>query len=96
MVVSRKSNYLSPSDCLLQGIAIATNRLLTVKDHHESIQAAIGALGIATNVDRIYIFENHPHPETEQPAMSQRWEWVAEGVSPEIDNPDLRNLTSMV
>lgn len=82
----------SPSDRLLQGIAIATNRLLTVKDYHGSVQAALTALGPATDVDRIYIFENHPHPETGQPAMSQRWEWVAEGVPPEINNPELQNL----
>lgn len=80
------------SDRLLQGIAIATNRLLTVKSPYQAVQAALDALGAATDVDRIYIFENHPHPETQQPASSQRWEWVAEGVAPEIDNPELQNL----
>ncbi|PSN79394.1 hypothetical protein C8B47_11925 [filamentous cyanobacterium CCP4] len=82
----------STGDRLLQGIAIATNRLLTVKDYYESVQAALDALGPATDVDRIYIFENHPHPETGQIAVSQRWEWVANGVIPEIDNPELQNL----
>ncbi len=80
------------SDRLLQGIAIATNRLLTVNNDHQAIQSALDALGPATDVDRIYIFENHPHPVTRQPAMSQRWEWVAPGVVPEIDNPELQGL----
>ncbi len=92
MLVTHSSNHSLSSDRLLRGIAIATNCLLTVKDHHESVQAALNALGPATNVDRIYIFENHVHPDTHQPAISQRWEWVAEGVSPEIDNPELQNL----
>lgn len=81
-----------PSDRLLHGIAIATNRLLTIQDNHEAVQAAIAALGEVAEVDRIYIFENHPHPETQRLAMSQRWEWVAPGVQPEIDNPELQDL----
>ncbi|MEM1168820.1 MAG: ATP-binding protein [Cyanobacteria bacterium P01_H01_bin.35] len=92
MSLFHQPNKLSSSDRLLQGIAIATNRLLTVKDHHESVQAALNALGPVMDVDRIYIFQNHPHPETGEPASSQRWEWVAEGVQPEIDNPELQNL----
>ncbi len=55
-------------------------------------QAALNALGLATDVDRIYIFENHTDAETGQLAMSQRWEWVAEDIHPEIDNPELQNL----
>ncbi len=90
--MNHQPNELSSSDRLLQGIAIATNRLLTVKDHHEAVQAALTALGPVMDVDRIYIFQNHPHPETGEPASSQRWEWVTEGVQPEIDNPELQNL----
>ncbi|WP_168163423.1 hybrid sensor histidine kinase/response regulator [Calothrix sp. 336/3] len=85
-------NSLSASDKLLQGIAVAMNQMLTVEDFHQSIQAALNTLGQATEVDRIYIFENHPHPGTGKNVMSQRWEWVAEGIVPEIDNPDLQNL----
>jgi len=92
--MSFPAHSLNTSTCdrLLQGIAIATNRLLTVNNYYESVQAALDALGPATGVDRIYIFENHPHPESGQIVMSQRWEWVADGVAPEIDNPDLQNL----
>ncbi|NEN89371.1 MAG: response regulator [Okeania sp. SIO3H1] len=92
MSVTHQPNHLSPSDRLLQGIAIATNRLLTVKDYHESVQESLNALGPVMDVDRIYIFQNHLHPETGEPASSQRWEWVAKGVQPEIDNPKLQNL----
>lgn len=84
---------LMPSDRLLQGIAIATNRLLTIQDNHEAVQSALAALGDVAEVDRIYIFENHPHPDTQSLAMSQRWEWVASGIQPEIDNPKLQNLS---
>ncbi len=82
----------SPSERLLQGIAQATNYLLTVTDYDQSINAALKALGPATGVDRIYIFENHLCLTTEELLMSQRWEWVKAGVKPEIDNPELQNL----
>jgi two-component system, sensor histidine kinase and response regulator len=92
MTTAEQPVYFPASDRLLRGVAIATNRLLTVRDHHQSVQAALDALGPATDVDRIYIFENHPHLETGVLASSQRWEWVAMGVTPEIDNPALQNV----
>lgn len=93
MALPASSPTASTSDRLLRGIAIASNHLLTVNDPYEAVQAALDVLGPATDVDRIYIFENHPHVETGLPAISQRWEWVAAGVIPEIDNPELQNLT---
>jgi PAS domain S-box-containing protein len=80
------------SDRLLLGIAQASQALITGTTLDESIQTALQILGQAINVDRVYIFENHPHPETQAPAISQRWEWAAPGVSAEIANPDLQNL----
>ena len=77
---------------LLEGIAIATNKLLTISDDHDAVQQALTALGETIDVDRTYIFENHPHSETGKVAVSQRWEWVAPNVKPELDNPDLQNL----
>ena len=87
------SQKLTPSHPLLEGIAIATNKLLTIQDDQGAIQQAITALGQATQVDRIYIFENHPHSESGELLTSQRWEWVAPGVIPEIDNPALQGLS---
>ncbi|QQE65870.1 hypothetical protein GFS31_25620 [Leptolyngbya sp. BL0902] len=81
----------SQGDRLLRGIALATNRLLTTANHYQGVQAALDALGDATDVDRIYIFQQHPHPETGEIVVSQRWEWVAPGVTPEMGNPDLVN-----
>ncbi len=82
----------SNSDRLLLGIAQASQALITRPDLDEAIQTALQILGQAIDVDRVYIFENHPHPVTEMPAMSQRWEWVASGISAEIDNPTNQDL----
>ncbi len=85
-------HQLTDSERLLHGIASATNALLTVQNLNEAINQALGYLGLATQVDRIYVFQNGRCPITNEPTMSQRWEWVNQGVKPEIDNPELQNL----
>ncbi len=86
------SPHATSSQTLLQGIAIAANQLLVIEDDHDAVQQALTTLGRTTQTDRIYVFENHPHPETGVPAISQRWEWVAPGITPQLDNPDTHNL----
>ena len=84
--------YDISSQDLLQGVAIATNQLLVIEDDHDAVQQALITLGRTTQADRIYVFENHPHPETGEPAISQQWEWVAPGITPELDNPAMQNM----
>ncbi|MCX8010819.1 MAG: PAS domain S-box protein, partial [Ignavibacteria bacterium] len=79
-------------DALLEGVARAMNILLTSQDFNESVNKALEILGSTTDVDRIYIFEYHKDPDTNETVMSQRFEWVREGVEPQIDNPVLQNL----
>ena len=78
---------------LLQGVAQATNQLLTTDDLATAINQTLAILGQVTHVDRVYIFEIHPHTETGEPAMSQWCEWAGETVTAEIDNPQLQNLS---
>jgi signal transduction histidine kinase/DNA-binding NarL/FixJ family response regulator len=86
------NDKLSSSERLLRGIASATNALLTVQHLDDAINQALSYLGQATQVDRIYVFQNGCCPMTNEPTMSQRWEWVNQGVEPEINNPALQNL----
>jgi two-component system NtrC family sensor kinase len=79
-------------DRLLNGVALANSALLTITDYDQAIAQALGILGMTAAVDRIYVFEHHPHPTTGEPAVSQRYEWVAEGITTELDNPELQNL----
>lgn len=76
---------------LLQGVAEATHQLLTNGDFATAINQSLATLGDVTGVDRVYIFEVHPHPQTREPAASQRFEWVRQFVTPQIDNPDFQN-----
>ena len=89
---SSENDSLEPTERLLRGVAIATNALLTLGDYRLAIDSALATLGSATQADRIYIFENHQHPDNQDLVMSQRWEWVSQGTTPEIDNPALQNV----
>lgn len=71
-------------------IADASRLLLERGFTDESVTEALGLVGRAINVDRVYIFENVTSAEGEL-ACGQRYEW-AEGVKPEIDNPMLQEV----
>ena len=69
------------------------DRLLREPDPVLAIASCFAQLGEITDVDRIYLFENHCCPHTGDLRMSQRHEWCAERVSTQIDNPELQNLS---
>jgi PAS domain S-box-containing protein len=83
----------TPSDRLLLGIAQASQALITCSNLDDAIRTALQILGEAIAVDRIYVFENHPHPSTQAPASSLRWEWVAPEISPKTNQPSVQNLS---
>jgi len=79
-------------DAILEAISFAAGRFLEATAWNEDIQLVLAQLGGATQVSRVYIFQNHLS-ENGAPAMSQRYEWVAPGITPQIDNPELQDLT---
>ena len=83
---------LYQQSALLRGVAEAAEQLLTIPDPGAAIDQALATLGAALDVDRVYIFENHPHSETGEPAMSQRFEWVRASVEPQMGKPELQNV----
>jgi PAS domain S-box-containing protein len=72
---------------LFHDVIRATNRLLTASDLTTGIPEALAILGEAAEVDRVYVFEHHVHPETGKEVFSQRFEWIRQGVEVEIHNP---------
>jgi len=80
-------------DRLLEGVAAATNHLLTIKDFPKAMTLALSALGNACQVDRVYIFENHLDPDRGEMLTSQRFEWTNPTVEAQIDNFELQNLS---
>jgi PAS domain S-box-containing protein len=76
---------------LLLGITQANHYLLKEKHFEQSLQGVVKSLGENSGVDRCYVFQN----ETENNIIKlyYRYEWCADGISEEIDNPDLNGLT---
>lgn len=83
---------LKRKDALLSAVADASIFLLVHPDHKVAINEVLRILGEATEVDRVYVFENHNDPVTGELLMSQKFEWCREGIEPQIDNPLLQNL----
>lgn len=83
---------LKRKDALLSAVADASILLLANPNHNTAIQEALRILGEATEVDRVYVFENSNDPATGELLMSQKFEWCKEGIEPQIDNPLLQNL----
>lgn len=79
-------------DRLLTAIAECTWVLFQEKKINLAIQKVLGIIGPATDQDRIYLFKAHSDPVTNEFLVSQQYEWCNNGVSPQIDNPDLQNL----
>ncbi len=73
---------LRQRDRLLVGVAEAANYLLVEMNHETAINKALAALGEATEADRAYLFENHPHPATGEMAVSVRFEWTRADLKP--------------
>ena len=78
-------------EAILETLRVAAERLFRDKSFSMAVHRVLEDLGAATGVDRVYIFENHRDP-TRRVLTSQRYEWVAAGISPQLANPDLQNL----
>ena len=78
----------------LAGLSRAVVSLLNMTETNssETIHAALGHLGNGIGGDRVYIFRNDDSAPAGTVRTSMEHEWVARGVSREIDNPDMIGL----
>lgn len=77
---------------LLSATAEASNILLTEPDFVKAINQTLSILGKKAAVDRVYIFQNSFSEKSGSFFMSQKYEWVNENISRQIDNPELQML----
>ncbi|HKZ84977.1 MAG TPA: PAS domain S-box protein [Anaerolineae bacterium] len=87
----RAEEALAHRDLILEAVSYCSERFLREGHRAATIQAGLERLGQATDVSRVYIFENHTDPVGTL-LTSQRYEWVAPGITPQIDNPDLEAI----
>ncbi len=76
---------------ILSALARVTDRLIHDTDWQQAVTEILERLGTVTGSSRCYVFENHRGADGTL-LVSQRFEWAAAGVQPEIDNPDLQNF----
>lgn len=83
---------LSLKERMLSAMATAAQNMLASRHMMQSITESLALIGEATGVDRVYLFQNHPDPESGGWMTSQKYEWASDSAEPQIDNPDLQNL----
>jgi PAS domain S-box-containing protein len=82
---------LRNKDRLLQGVALATNILLTETDLNSAINQTLELLGSAAEADRVYIIKNRPSAFNAH-LTSQYYEWVRDRVEPSAGDQDPKNV----
>lgn len=94
-VTERRENelQLKKKDNLLQGIAEATKSLISNRDENAGFNAALRILGIAAEVDRVYIYKHEVIEETEEFYAKLLFEWSSESTESQIENPALQKLS---
>jgi PAS domain S-box-containing protein len=79
-------------DAILEAVSFAAVRFLETTGWEQCIAEVLRRLGTAAEVSRIYMFQNHIG-EHDARLASQRYEWVASGIIPQIGNPELQELS---
>ncbi|MGE6762673.1 PAS domain S-box protein [Corallococcus interemptor] len=87
----RTSDALARRERYLTALVDMQQRLLSVSEGGDLYGPALAPLGQASGASRVYVFETHTDAQRAL-LCSQRAEWCAPGVIPEIDNPMLQGL----
>ncbi len=69
-----------------------TEELLTNAISYDALANGIKLLGDATQVDRVYYWENHYNEESKRWYTSQMLEWCMNDMDQQIENPELQNV----
>ncbi|MGH2582165.1 MAG: GAF domain-containing protein, partial [Anaerolineales bacterium] len=77
-------------EAILETVRSAAEKLFRGHSFAEAAQEVLKDLGFSTGVDRVTIFENMRDGELK---TSRRYEWVAPGVRPHMQNPSFQSLT---
>lgn len=86
-----RENQLIQKEQMLSAISKATDELLSNRNLNEAISKSLELIGKAADVDRVYYWENSKADDGST-LTSQRFEWSADEVESQINNPDLQNV----
>jgi PAS domain S-box-containing protein len=88
----RAEEALRRREAILTAVSAGAEALLRAPDWRDTLPGMLERLGEATAVSRVYLFENHAGPGGAL-LTSQRFEWAAPGITPQIDNPQLQAVS---
>jgi signal transduction histidine kinase len=88
----RVETELRRRDSILEAVAYAAERFLHGAPVAHGLQGILSKLGRAADVSRVYIFENETDPHNGL-LTSLRHEWVAQGISAQLEDPVLHRLS---
>lgn len=89
--VRHTEEALQRRDAILAAVRFAAQEFLKTPGYQHVIQSVLQRLGTAAAVSRVYVFQNH-HYDNGVLVMRQRYEWVADGISSQLDNVQLQEL----
>jgi len=77
----------------LDSLSFITSEFLRQENWEEILNDVFELVGRTLKVDRVYYFENHFDSNANAKSSIIRVEWVNEGISSEIDNPLLQDIS---
>ncbi len=92
----RAEEELRHHNALLSAAATIGQHLLAAAHPEECLDEVVNLMGKASGQDRAYYFVRHGGTSDTDALFNLRYEWVREGVAPQIANPELQNLCMAV
>jgi PAS domain S-box-containing protein len=89
--IKKKEEEILKREKFLEALVQIQKSLIFLNDLKGFYNYLVEKLGKLSDVSRCYVFENSLS-EDGKLLMSQVAEWCAEGITPQIDNPELQNL----
>lgn len=71
---------LPKQERLLAGVAEATRQLLAIADFDTAVNGALEAIATATDIDRIFVYQNHIEPDSHRESAICPYEWTTTDV----------------
>ena len=87
----RAERDLRRRDAVLEAVSRSAQRLLAEPNWDDAADDLLERLGVAAEASRAYLFEHRVRADG-LPVAVPRFEWVADGIAPEIDMPLLQEV----
>ncbi len=92
IAINQMQHKLIQQKGVLQGMALASNYLLTVEDFDAAIQSALEIIGNKAEIDRIFIYKNAVDPVSGENKAIRVHEYISSDITGDIDTTKVEEL----